>query len=330
VKIIEFSYKKRINNSVHLNPSGKNVLLIFYRLMTYAGKADVMITQNWASNYNDHLPYYKAVLLSLRSKLFCHAVACFYGGKKLVVLDMADIGLVRKSDLILFSKAQIIFKRELTISQTKLFGACYEGFHFGKQKNLEDKLYDKMKPICLGTERHWEENTIVNHPQYDVEITLKDKKYDVFYAGKPTSLIREGCDAFLESLQEAGLKVYYEPGKRIEQERFREIMSQSWFTLSPEGYGWQCYRHYEAMMLGSIPLVNYPTVRLVEPLLDGVHFESYNPFSSYITIADSLLSKLEDKEKLLRRCSVIKFDSQEHLSVKGIENYILKSITEYG
>ena len=40
---------------------------------------------------------------------------------------------------------------------------------------------------------------------------------------------------------------------------------------------WECSRHYEAALVGSVALMNTPTISLDMPLRDGVHCVQYSP-----------------------------------------------------
>ena len=60
-------------------------------------------------------------------------------------------------------------------------------------------------------------------------------------------------------------------------EEFYRRCAQAWIIWSPEGHGWDCFRHYEALACGSVPLINQPTIERYRPLLDGVHALYYDP-----------------------------------------------------
>jgi len=40
---------------------------------------------------------------------------------------------------------------------------------------------------------------------------------------------------------------------------------------SPEGLGWECLRHYEAALAGSVPLMQSPSILRYAPLQEGEH-----------------------------------------------------------
>ena len=56
---------------------------------------------------------------------------------------------------------------------------------------------------------------------------------------------------------------------RVPKAEWIRLMSGSHLVFSPPGVGWDCWRHYEAMMAGSVPLLTYPTILQYQPALDG-------------------------------------------------------------
>ena len=58
---------------------------------------------------------------------------------------------------------------------------------------------------------------------------------------------------------------------RLPLEEYLARCARAWLTWSPEGLGWDCFRHYEAAACGSVPLINQPSILRHAPLLDGVH-----------------------------------------------------------
>ena len=73
-------------------------------------------------------------------------------------------------------------------------------------------------------------------------------------------------------------------------------LARSWLVLSPEGYGWDCYRHYEACLAGSVPVINFPSYRRAMSLRDRVHCFYYDPRQG--SLAELLRAWLADKQKL--------------------------------
>lgn len=119
----------------------------------------------------------------------------------------------------------------------------------------------KMRPMPLG---FIPENPYGQPP-------APEKKTDIFYAGKNhTTTVRARGLQQLEKLQQLGYRVDI-PEKPIPHDEFLRRCAEAWIVWSPEGQGWDCHRHYEALSVGSVPLINYPTIERYQPLEDGTH-----------------------------------------------------------
>ena len=102
-----------------------------------------------------------------------------------------------------------------------------------------------------------------------------EKTLDVFYAGPLYhSSVRASGFRQLEELGRRGFRVDASEGG-LPFEEFVRRMCRAWLVWSPEGQGWDCYRHYEAAVAGSVPLMNYPSIRRHRPLSHGVHCVLY-------------------------------------------------------
>jgi hypothetical protein len=118
----------------------------------------------------------------------------------------------------------------------------------------------------------------------------------VFFAGSPShsSVRLQGC-AELAALKAQGYAIDVGPGG-LAQAEYLARCARAWLTWSPEGYGWECYRHYEASMCRSVPLVSQPTILRHRPLEDGVHALSYRPEAGGLGAA--IVAALADKAAL--------------------------------
>ena len=104
-----------------------------------------------------------------------------------------------------------------------------------------------------------------------------DKTADVFFAGDPRGLpARENGLAELARLRAQGVVVDV-PDRRLDRQEFYQRCAGARLVWSPEGYGWDCFRHYEAAACGSVPLINYPSILRYRPLEDGTHCLYYAP-----------------------------------------------------
>jgi hypothetical protein len=64
--------------------------------------------------------------------------------------------------------------------------------------------------------------------------------------------------------------------RRMPKPEFLATMSRAWLTWSPEGFGWDCFRHYEAAALYSVPVMNQATIVRYRPLRPGEHAFYYD------------------------------------------------------
>jgi len=146
----------------------------------------------------------------------------------------------------------------------------------------------KIQPISLG----------VDHDQAFDGIDLHAAKtIDVFFAGSlKGSEVRETGAKLLRELTAEGIRVEVEESTKYTRAEFLKRCAQAWLVWSPEGHGWDCYRHYEVCVAGSIPFMNYPRTRRYQPLIDHVHGFYYGVEGQ--DIQRVVRMALADREKL--------------------------------
>jgi hypothetical protein len=190
---------------------------------------------------------------------------------QLVVIDLVDEMTIDRLDLWLLKRCDLYFKRELsqnawtTLQRVQPPHAEYNSLPANPRFR---RLADKFRPISIGiTGAHLVELRD-REPQRPDAVK---KQYDLFFAGAVEhSTVRQAGLQWLERLQQEGYSVYLST-ERIDQQQFDELLSASWLCWSPEGSGWDCYRHYEACLAGSVPVINFPTIQRFAPLIHGVH-----------------------------------------------------------
>jgi hypothetical protein len=79
----------------------------------------------------------------------------------------------------------------------------------------------------------------------------------------------EQCHLYFK--RELPQNAVYLPEAGLPRQKFNEALLASWLVWSPEGSGWDSFRHYEVCLAGSVAVINFPTIRRHAPLLDGVH-----------------------------------------------------------
>jgi glycosyltransferase involved in cell wall biosynthesis len=117
-------------------------------------------------------------------------------------------------------------------------------------------------------------------------------------------------------LEKAGVKVYA-PTERLAFDDFMLAVARSHLTLSPEGYGYHCFRHCEAMLLGSVPVINQPAEPMVTDLEDGRNCVLYRDDRPG-ALREAVLSALKDKAHLKAWGSQLRRYAREHYSMPTV------------
>ena len=185
-----------------------------------------------------------------------------------VVLDIHDDRRLCDTSLRLFAGCNLYFKRELALDIDQ--AGPWAG---------------KIRPLSLVLP---DENRIPAPRQKDI---------DLVFAGALCSDARCKAIAEARALAAQGVRVLI-PEKPLPYPAFMEILARSWLVLSPEGQGWDCYRHYEACLAGSVPLINRPRYRRHLYLQEGRHCFYYD--ADRDGIAPRVLELLGDRQSLAR------------------------------
>ena len=131
----------------------------------------------------------------------------------------------------------------------------------------------ELRPISLGMPDEW---------VHEIPAT-KEKEWDVFFAG---DLHEKGLRGrLLEEVKgwaaRTGRRVLLRG--RLPRQEYLRCLAASRLTLSPPGMGWDCWRHYEAMLAGSVPLLTFPTILQYRPAVDGEHCFYFAPDAGGLT-----------------------------------------------
>lgn len=186
-------------------------------------------------------------------------------GSRLAGLDMADRPVVDNRWFPILDHGVCFFKRELP--QNPCNGFLYTTPRTEDNGNvlvLEEfqRRIKKLRPISLG---------IAPETCREYEALDIPKKTDVFFAGdtehKPNRLA--GLKQ-LERLAAEGLAIDI-AREKIPRDEFMRRCAQAHLVWSPEGLGWECLRHYEAALVGSVPLMQSPSIQRYAPLREDEH-----------------------------------------------------------
>lgn len=184
----------------------------------------------------------------------------------LVVVDRQDVPRLTETEAGWLDRCRFWFMRELSPNRMNLFlnmnRRCGDVVNVGRQPRL-NRNFHKLEAFGLG----FDSAEMRDLPK----VAPEEKIYDLFYSGaNHTSTVRQRGLEEVRALQARGFRVFL-PESRLARDEFFQACARSWLVWSPEGQGWDCYRHYEALMVNSVPLINLPTVEHLAPLLDGEH-----------------------------------------------------------
>jgi len=133
----------------------------------------------------------------------------------------------------------------------------------------------KLRPISLG---------INDSLAAKLSAIQAAKKTDVFFAGDLSSRPnRVAGIRQLERLKSEGFKIDIAT-ERLTHDEFIQRCAQAYLVWSPEGFGWDCYRHYEIGAAGSVPLMQSPPIYCYAPFMDNEHTIYYRVEGDHLAV----------------------------------------------
>ena len=164
------------------------------------------------------------------------------------------------------------------------------------------RLYAKRELLeCIEYEAPTAKPPILYSPMafdadYFPPLRAETKMIDVFFSGSLNTDERNAGRRVLEMLQSAGLEIDMCDG-RIPYDEYLTRMSKAWLALSPRGYGEHCYRHYEALMMLTVPLISRPAIPVHYDLIDGETCFFYDGLDAE-SLKATVRTALGNKERL--------------------------------
>ena len=250
-----------------------------------AGKYDLVITgSSLFPGFNPRKGFFRN-LANVTGKFIRHPhllssgrFPCWKIPTPLAVLDCEDNSIVDNRRFTELEHAVCYFKRELPQNPCNAFLYTHSKTECnGNVLRTEPFKHwvPKLRPISLGiTEAAAAKLSTVSVP----------KKIDVFFGGKialrPNRLtgIRQ-----LEQLKAEGYSVDIIT-ERLPHDEFVQRCAQAYMVWSPEGFGWDCYRHYEVAAAGSVPLMQSSPLFRHAPLMDGEHAVYYQVEGDHLAV----------------------------------------------
>lgn len=232
-------------------------------------------------------------------------------GSRLAAIDLDDRPIIDNRWFGILESCVCYFKRELfqnpcnsflyTSARTECNGNI---MHSEKHRGWIEKL----RPISLGVA-----------PDFCKKYSTLavPKKTDIFFAGFTDNRPNRAAGLRqLRRLADEGFAIDIVE-ERLPHEEFVRRCAQAYIVWSPEGFGWDCLRHYEAAVTGSVPLMQSPGIRRYAPLMDGEHALYYYIEGDHL--AQRIRESLKNRTRLIEmglsaRRHVLKFHTFEALS----------------
>ena len=209
----------------------------------------------------------------------------------LVGIDMEDRSVIDNRWFHVLQHSVCFFKRELPQNPCNAFlyttAKTEDSGNVLHLQFFRDQL-EKLRPISLGVD----DANCKSLSNYAVV-----KKTDVFFSGDLTNRVNRQLGLKqLERLKAEGYEVDV-ARERLPREEFLRRCAQAHVVWSPEGYGWDCLRHYEIALVGSVPLMQSPTIHRYAPLMDDVHALYYCVENDHLAVR--VRQALQNRDRLI-------------------------------
>lgn len=232
-----------------------------------------------------HVPYFRH---------FGQQMICGPVGAPIAVWDWDEPPFIFRRNVFLLDRAALYFKRELPPDHWRVFMRTLHHKVPTPRFRLQEKhrrRIAKLRPISLGLPLG-REGLPGAHP-----ISDDAKTADVFFAGRVdgSTTVRQTGLAELLALRDKGYHIDV-PENDLPLDAFLRRCASAWLTWSPDGFGYDCFRTYEAAICGSVPIVSRQTVYRYKPLRDGEHCFYYDVEPGGLT--QTLQAALADRRRL--------------------------------
>lgn len=214
----------------------------------------------------------------------------------IAVWDWDDPAVIDRHNVFLLDAATLYFKRELPPDYWRLFaGTLHRRVPTPRFRAVprNRQRIAKICPISLGLPLN-REDVATARPVPD-----SDKTADIFFTGRvaDSSTVRQQGLIEIMKLKEKGYRVDI-PDNSLSLSDYLARCARAWVTWSPEGYGYDCFRTYEAAICGSVPVLNRPTIHRYQPLREGEHCFYYDVEEGDLTRV--MEAALADRARLSR------------------------------
>src|SRR6185437_8312425 len=237
---------------------------------------------------------------------------------KLIVLDHEDLPLINRDNLFLLDRCDLWFKRELPADRWRVFTRTAHA-QLPTPRFRSDRRHagwvEKLRPLSIG---------LPLSAEGLLPIPPAEKRADVFFSGRVegSSTLRARGLAELKALAGQGVTLDI-PDAPLPQPEFYARCAAAHLVWSPEGLGWDCFRHYEAPACGSVPLINTPPLDRHAPLIGGEQALYYDVEPGGLTRA--VAAALADKPALARIASAGQAHVMTHHTPTALAKYVVEA-----
>lgn len=190
-------------------------------------------------------------------------------------------------------------------------------------------LYYQQRPAPWRKRR--KEISLFVKKARNMPLGIEDKKYyylkgkrvemqdiDIFYCSGATSTLRLKAKKELKKMaSDSSWNIVIADSLPFEE--YCKIMARSKITVSISGGGWDCFRHYEAIALGSIPFMDTPIIDTPWCLQFRNNIFFSNTFADFRTRLEKLLSNLS-------LCSDCFISLEKNVETKMLHSKIVEGI----
>lgn len=258
------------------------------------------------------------------------------------VVDLMDHPYLTIGNLDLLQQCTAYFKRELPYDRLALFNIRYiyqELAQFLGHAILRDDYARRYHAFFSPWKTRKVELRPLTEHVYGIplgirdtvfqaltELRTKDQDIDIFWAGEPSNTMRITAINRLRELAHTTNWNIVIADAPMPMADFWNTIARSKLTLSVAGGGWDCFRHCEAVALGSLPIINIPTMDAVwwHGMPADIYFE--NTFANFTARLEQLLQQAELRQTCYRAVEQL---TRKHLLWSQIVEYLVYQTLEH-